>query len=48
MSRQGNCWNHAVAESFFHPVKTTVIYLEDFDTREQAQTAVFKIHRRML
>jgi hypothetical protein len=31
-----------VAESFFHTLKTELIYLEDFDTHEQAQTAVFE------
>jgi transposase len=41
MSRKGNCWDNAVAESFFHTLKTALISLEDFDTREQAQTAVF-------
>jgi putative transposase len=29
-----------VAESFFHTSKTEMIYLEDFDTHEQAKTAV--------
>jgi putative transposase len=42
MSRQGTCWDNAVAESFFHTLKTELIYLEDFDTREQAQTGVFE------
>ena len=42
MSRQGNCWDNAVAESFFHTLQTELIYLEDFDTREHAQTAVFE------
>ena len=42
MSRQGNCWDNAVAESFFHTLKTALISLEDFDTHEQAQTAVFE------
>ena len=42
MSRKGNCWDNAVAESFFHTLKTERIYLEDFNTREQAQTAVFE------
>jgi transposase InsO family protein len=42
MSRKGNCWDNAVAESFFHPLKTELIYLEDFDTHEHAQTAVFE------
>jgi putative transposase len=42
MSRKGNCWDNAVAESFFHTLKTELIYLEDFNTREHAQTAVFE------
>jgi putative transposase len=42
MSRKGNCWDNAVAESFFHTLKTELIYLEDFDTHEQTQTAVFE------
>jgi transposase InsO family protein len=40
MSRKGNCWDNAVAESFFHTLKTALISLEDFDTHEQAQTIV--------
>lgn len=42
MSRKGNCWDNAVAESFFHTLKTELIHLEEFDTHEQAQTAVFE------
>ena len=42
MSRKGNGWDNAVAESFFHTLKTALIYLEDFDTHEHAQTAVFE------
>ena len=42
MSRKGNCWDNAVAESFFHTLKTAMIVLEDFDTHEQAKTAVFE------
>jgi putative transposase len=41
MSRKGHCWDNAVAESFLHTLKTERIYLEDFDTHEQAQMAVF-------
>ncbi|MFP6641947.1 MAG: IS3 family transposase [Candidatus Latescibacterota bacterium] len=26
MSRKGDCWDNAVAESFFHPLKTEVTY----------------------
>jgi putative transposase len=42
MSRKGSCWDNAVAESFFHTLKTELIYLEEFDTHAQAQTAVFE------
>ena len=42
MSRKGNCWDHAVAESFFHTLKTELTYLEEYDTHEDAQTAVFE------
>jgi putative transposase len=42
MSRKGNCWDNAVAESFFHTFKTELIYLEAFETHEQTQTAVFE------
>jgi putative transposase len=42
MSRKGNCWDNAVAESFFHTVKTALISLEDFKTHEQARTGVFE------
>ena len=42
MSRKGNCWDNAVAESFFHTLKTELVYMEDFNTHEQAQTAVFE------
>lgn len=42
MSRKGNCWDNAVAESFFHTRKTELIHLEDFDPHDPAQTAVFE------
>jgi putative transposase len=42
MSRKGNCWDNAVVESFFHTLKTELIYTEDFDTHEQTQMAVFE------
>ena len=41
MSRKGNCWDNAVAESFFHTLKTECVYLEQFETRDQAQDAIF-------
>ena len=42
MSRKGNCWDNAVAESFFHTLKTELIHHEDFQTREEAQQAIFE------
>jgi putative transposase len=42
MIRKGDCWDNAVAESFFHTWKTELIYLEDFKTHEQARTGVFE------
>ena len=42
MSRKGNCWDNAVAESFFHTLKTELVYNEKFTTREQAKQAIFE------
>jgi len=42
MSRRGNCWDNAVAESFFHSLKTELIYNEIFETRAQANQAIFE------
>ena len=40
LSRQGNGWDNAVAESFFHTRKTELAYLENFDTHEYVHMAV--------
>jgi transposase InsO family protein len=32
MSRKGNCWDNAVAESFFHTIKNELIYQCKFKT----------------
>ena len=42
MSRKGNCWDNAVAESFFKTLKVELIYHEDFKSIEQAKLAVFE------
>ena len=34
MSRKGDCWDNAVAESFFHSMKVEEIYGNRFETRE--------------
>ena len=42
MSRKGNCWDNAVAESFFHTLKTELIYHEVYETKAQANRAIFE------
>jgi putative transposase len=42
MSRKGNCWDNAVAESFFHSLKTELIHHETFKTREEATQKIFE------
>jgi transposase InsO family protein len=40
MSRRGNCWDNAVAESFFGSLKTEFIYTTTFPNRSIARTAI--------
>ena len=42
MSRKGNCWDNAVAESFFHSLKTELTHHVKFETRSQAYQAIFE------
>jgi putative transposase len=42
MSRKGNCWDNAVAESFFKTMKTEMIYHQKFQTKTEAKLAVFE------
>jgi len=42
MSRKGNCWDNAVAESFFKSFKTELIYGKRLITREQMRLLVFE------
>jgi transposase InsO family protein len=42
MSRKGNCWDNAHCESFFHSLKTELVYRRNFKTREEAKQAIFK------
>ena len=42
MSRKGNCWDNAVAESFFSTIKTEIIFQHKFKTREEAKHAIFE------
>ena len=40
MSRKGDCWDNAVAESFFATIKGEMIDHEDFQTRAEAVVAI--------
>lgn len=42
MSRKGNCWDNAVAESFFHSLKTEFTNHEMFETRAKANEMIFE------
>ncbi len=42
MSRKGDCWDNAVAESFFKTIKTEWIYRHVYSTRKQAELSVFE------
>lgn len=37
MSRKGNCWDNAVAESFFGSLKTERVFFTNYKTREEAR-----------
>jgi len=40
MSRKGNCWDNAVAESFFHSLKVEALSDRGYETRAQVQAAL--------
>ena len=41
MSRKGNCWDNAVAESFFKSLKVEWVYKHSYDQKRQAELSVF-------
>jgi transposase InsO family protein len=41
MSKKGDCWDNAVAESFFKSIKNESLKHETFRTRKQAEARVF-------
>jgi putative transposase len=45
MSRRGNCWDNAVAESFFNLLKRERIRRRKYKTREEARQDVFALRR---
>lgn len=42
MSRRGDCWDNAVAESFFATLKRELVAGTNWQTRDEARTAVFE------
>jgi len=42
MSRKGDCWDNAVAESFFKTLKVELVYQTTFENQEIAAMAIFE------
>jgi len=42
MSRKGDCWDNACAETFFATLKTELVDGRIFHTREQARREIFE------
>lgn len=42
MSRKGDCWDNAVAESFFHTLKVEMVHRNRFRTRDEAKRKIFE------
>jgi transposase InsO family protein len=42
MSRRGNCWDNAPAESFFATLKKELVHQEQFTTKEEAKAKIFE------
>ncbi|QCR25301.1 hypothetical protein C1N53_22560 (plasmid) [Pontibacter sp. SGAir0037] len=42
MSRRGNCWDNAVAESFFKSLKTECVYGARFANQRAAAIEIFE------
>jgi len=41
MSRKGDCWDNAVAESFFGSLKRELVHHEKYKSREEARLSIF-------
>jgi len=42
MGSKGDCYDNAITESFFHTLKTELIYFENYQTREEARLSIFE------
>lgn len=42
MSRKGECYDNAVAESFFNTLKTEIVNQQTYQTRAEAKSSIFE------
>ena len=42
MSKKGDCWDNAVAESFFHTLKTELTNHHQFENQQEAKNIIFE------
>ena len=42
MSKKGDCWDNAVAESFFHTLKTELTNHYQFENQQEAKNVIFE------
>lgn len=42
MSRKGDCWDNACAESFFASLKTEEVFHQNYETRDEARNSIFE------
>ena len=42
MSRKENCWDNAVADSFFKTMKTEMVHSHQLATRQETKLAIFE------
>ena len=42
MNRKGNCWDNAVAESFFKRLKVEWVYHQNYGFRSEAELSIFQ------
>jgi putative transposase len=42
MSSTGNCYDNAIVETFFHTLKTELVYFEKYQTRAEARRSIFE------
>lgn len=42
MSRKSNCWDNAIMESFFSRLKVELIYAQQFNSIDEAKSAIFE------